>query len=101
MKRAHCSRADQIRLAESKRMHILDQMSVSARQHVYTVIIRGLVPVRVKKAPEQRVPGVYLVIHSARRDPFVRLKMASEPDYAVRIVGGGKEWMMRPVDRSF
>ena len=82
-------------------MHILDQMSVSARQHIYAVIIRGLVPVRVKKAPEQRVPGVYLVIHSARRDPFVRLKTASEPDFAARIVGSGKELMMHQVQRHF
>src|SRR5207249_10431732 len=97
MKRAHCSRADQIRLAEIKRMHILDQMSVSARQHIHAVIISGLVPVRVKKAPEQRAPGVYLVIHSARRDPFVRLKTASEPDLAARTVGSGKEWRMQQV----
>ena len=76
-------------------------MSVSARQHIYAVIIRGLVPVGVKKAPEQRVPGVDLVIHSARRDPFVRLKTASEPDFAARVAGRGKQLMMHQVQRHF
>ena len=58
MKRAHCCRADQIRLAESKRVHVLKEMSVSARQDILAVIVSWLVPVGIKIAPEQRVLGV-------------------------------------------
>src|SRR2546426_12673644 len=55
MKRAHCYRADKIRLAQSKRVHILDEMSVGARQDILAVIVGRLVPMGVKKTPEQRV----------------------------------------------
>ena len=82
-------------------MHFLDQMSVGACQDIHAIIIGGLVPVGVEKVSEQRVPGVYLVIHSARRDPFVRLKTASEPDFAARVVGRGKQLMMHQVQRHF
>ena len=80
-------------------MHILDEMSVSARQHILAVIVGGLVPVRVEKASEQRVPGVDLVIHSPRRDPFVRLKTASEPDFAAGIVRRREELLMDQIQR--
>ena len=82
-------------------MHVLNEMAVGARQHVHAVIIGGLVAIRVEEASEQRMLRIDLVIHSACRDPFVRLKAASEPHFAARIVRFWEQLLIDQVHRHF